>query len=304
MIYRDESNRMDVGPELADLWLDTRYWNGNRPLRTSHVAYLVDEMLADTFGSAEVAFVHTPNGIRLVNGQHTLNAIIKSGRVVRCTVTEFFGEVEDDVSLVYSRMDRGIIRRKGDVLHACNMPERLGLPCSWTKVLNRAVVVIMDGFGEKGGVRHARSYDLGMDLMKEWVKETNLLHECAAGSDKHTLATLHRAAVMAAALVTLRFKPKEAATFWKRVAANDGLSAGQPDHKLVWWLAHTPVRAQGNPVQARAVAACWNAWIEGRSLDKLYADKTRPIRFVGTPYTGKEVIAHGSRLWRAAYPDA
>lgn len=97
---------MQVSPSQAQEWLRSN--RENRRLRQKNVEYLVRQMSTGGYvaGAAVVAF--STDG-RLLNGQHTLNAIIASGCAQ--TVTVQYGMPES----AFGAYDTGLVRSLNDI---------------------------------------------------------------------------------------------------------------------------------------------------------------------------------------------
>jgi len=105
---------MDVGPEKARHWLDNNF--RNRPLKDDVVAAYARDMLNGVW-------VPTHQGVafndrdELIDGQHRLHAIIRSGKTVRMMVT--FGlpaTIEGAEMTTMDAVDRGRTRSVADQL--------------------------------------------------------------------------------------------------------------------------------------------------------------------------------------------
>lgn len=75
---------MEVTPELAVMWLEGNV--GNRPIKSILVGELTNAMLNGTFKLTHQPIAITTDG-RLLDGQHRLLAVIRSGRTVLMNVT-------------------------------------------------------------------------------------------------------------------------------------------------------------------------------------------------------------------------
>jgi hypothetical protein len=150
--------------------------------------------------------------------------------------------------------------------------------------LTAAVKLIASGFQEagKGALRVAgRSNLVVSDLMRDWSKETLCYYDLIAGGEASTLSLFNRAAVIACALLTLRYQPEKASEFWSGIAADDGLRRDDPRKRLLVWLG---LHREKPAMTARAFAVAWRAWIEGRDLELIRFKSTSPIKIEGVPH--------------------
>lgn len=96
-----------VDPATAARWLDGN--NVNRNLRTAKVAQYARDMLAGHWTVSNDAICFAPDGT-LLNGQHRLHAVIKSGATVK------FWVIRNMPAEAMSTMDTGASRTQSDVL--------------------------------------------------------------------------------------------------------------------------------------------------------------------------------------------
>lgn len=96
-----------VNPELAELWL--RGNTANRPIKAALVDDLTNAMLNGTFKLTHQPVAMTSEG-RLLDGQHRLLAIVRSGRTVSLTVAR------DADPETFGVIDAGAKRTLADVL--------------------------------------------------------------------------------------------------------------------------------------------------------------------------------------------
>ncbi len=101
------SKMMDVTPEMAEKWLDGQVHN--RTVRDSKVDEYAADMKAGKWRLTHQAIAFTPED-KLIDGQHRLWAVYRSGVTVRLYVT--FGVPEDTMVTI----DGGINRSLADVI--------------------------------------------------------------------------------------------------------------------------------------------------------------------------------------------
>jgi hypothetical protein len=97
-----------VTPAQAKQWLDVDN-HRNRKLREGRVAYLTDEIRAGRWQVTHIGIAFDPKG-NLLDGQHRLAAIVRSGVAVQMVVAR---NVPPET---YIAMDRGLMRTMPDVL--------------------------------------------------------------------------------------------------------------------------------------------------------------------------------------------
>lgn len=99
-----------VTPEMAALWLE-RNMNGQRSLRQSVVDRYARDMRSGAFGVTHQGIAFDTKG-HLIDGQHRLSAIVKSGCTIKMMV------VRDAPSGTFTHIDAGLSRTAKDVLNS------------------------------------------------------------------------------------------------------------------------------------------------------------------------------------------
>lgn len=98
---------VNVDPKLANKWLIESNLS-NRRLRPSHVKHLADQMLQDRWKLSPEPIVFNKTGL-LLDGQHRLSAIVKSGVNQDMVVA-----IVEDTD-VYKVLDQGVNRTNSDI---------------------------------------------------------------------------------------------------------------------------------------------------------------------------------------------
>ena len=99
---------VNVTPDLASEWLDRN--QGNRNLRMSRVAAMAEDMRAGTWQLTHQGIAFDEDG-NLLDGQHRLAAVVKSGETVQMMVTTGLKRGE-----VMAVLDSGLVRAAEDSL--------------------------------------------------------------------------------------------------------------------------------------------------------------------------------------------
>lgn len=106
-----------VSPQLASEWLE-EMWPGQRVLRKKYVDRLAEDMNLSQFKVGPDAIVRIKG--KLANGQHRLEAVVRSGK------TQSFLVLESDDDDLYKVIDSGLKRTASDgimgMMHAKSIP--------------------------------------------------------------------------------------------------------------------------------------------------------------------------------------
>lgn len=273
----------------ARQWLDDFRFGGQRKLQPNHVALLAQEMRTGRFlpwTSLRVA-LHDDRA-EVLDGQHRLAAVVLTGLPQDFVVVY---DPQSNPSDAYAKLDIGKRRGYIDAAGACDAPEIADLSYWERGVGVRAAEPILAGFvGNHRGTLMSRSATSRLKVVVHHAEGLRLFFRALQGATNHQRDRLRVAGVAATALATLRWHPERAFPFWRQLALAEG-SLGEPAHTFWRWCdANWPTR-QTAPIVPRALAICWNAYFQGRSLRMVRGiDESHPIHLLGTGYTGRVLV--------------
>lgn len=234
----------------------------------------------------------------LVNGQHTLYALLASGVTIPLTIEERPVQSWEEMAQLYSTFDRHRRRHLRQLMKAKKTAEAVELNQGQTEHLSSCLPLLCTGFASVprigGNVRmYINNVNLREAFVRLWTPEASIFYQNIKGAPGTLSQNARRAAVMAVALVTIHTTGTDAEEFWHSVTAPDGLSTKDPRHRLHIFL-RTSFRKDYEPhVYCRYVAAAWNAAWLGRTPQSLQpGDATAPIRLEGTPHKGDKILRY------------
>lgn len=285
-----------IGPaEASDMLLNSKY-QGQRNLSKLAVARYVEAMKNGKWNISETAIVLgvRSNVQHLLNGQHRLCAVVDSNIAQTFIVQR--NEYATDLAMdrAYAAMDQGTKRTPRQGLIALGAHERLGVPIASAEAAVAALRAIGGRF-ESDQYHTALSQRLKSaepqdELLTLWHKEIYSYTHCIKGSDMRVQHRFLRKPVMAVGLLTMRYAPLEATQFWTSTALNNGLLRGQPERVLYDYLTLNDSRSRTLPYHCSVVAGCWNAFVQGREIQKVMGFEDRPISLKKTPFVGDSNI--------------
>ena len=282
---RHQSFNALITPVTAKLIIDNYNYAHQRPLNHQHLHRLAEAMRRDEFREfTPIDFVIKDKKPVLVNGQHTLNAVIVSNKGIWLSVCMHDVKNDSKIEALYSKYDMGRKRGLRDITSA--LPGEFSLPKREIDCLGVAVGVIHRNFALIHGRMDVslnyemRDFEFIKSLMREWKEEAVLFFSLMKGTPNRSL--FERGPVLAVALITLRHKKDMAIDFWRGAAMDDGLRIGDPRKTAIKWLQdHSSASAVG--VQHKVAIKCWNNWCEEKKITKIYPEAGPfPLKIFGT----------------------
>lgn len=267
-----------VTPEMAANW--RKHWDyiGQRPFRPWHCDNLTQEMRSGRFRkNTQVAFMRYQGRYYCTNGQHTLEAVARSGVPQTLCISVEDASSMEDVADDFSRHDTGLARQFGDALAAHAVHEDLGVTRSALHIITAAVTYFASVSGESSQrAAQQLTHDQKIGLVRKHGALARQAFELFEGATTRGYFT--RRTTMVSAMACLRADPDRAKQFYRAMALDDGLRVNDPRKTLLDWLRTrtTPggrygtnsgsVKVAADHELVKAIAAAWNAWVDGRDL--------------------------------------
>jgi hypothetical protein len=290
-----------IDPETAKHWLLEYNFGRQRNIRRKWVSYLAEQMRLGRFRrETSIEFTKTPDGrLELIDGQHRLSAVVESGIAQPFLIHVITLDAQEDAALLYGTTDAHTPRTQEDYLQFAGIPQQLGLSRRQTRSIARAVGFMKNGFMLPRSTEQDRV--IVRSIIEDWALEGVEAFKMVKGKSNTIQRIWERSAILSVILVTLRHAEADAKEFWSAVAADDGLRRVDPRKVCYEALMTMTSRADGKVdrqttrivtphYQARAVAGCWNRWVNNdppsSSTPKVF-DDTAPIKILKTPFKGK-----------------
>lgn len=288
----------EVTPEMAKYWLENNSYTGQRSIRPRHVEYIAQAIDHNLFRkNTVITFCVLGNKHFLVNGYHTLSAIIKRDKPFPLVLEDIEVSSMEEIAFIYSTFDRNLTRSHGDIFSGHNLAEKIHIPKGTLKSYSAGIAVLVTGFTDvhkdTRSIQGAllKNPEIRVKFMLEYQKEARLYFEYEKDVSKLTRSVLQRGHVIAIGLATYRYAEHLASKFWGLLKEDSRLDKNHPSKALLTWLQQTPPKKYPDARYSRYVAACWNAFVEGRNLSKVYSrDEDLPILIQNTPFNGRDVI--------------
>lgn len=293
-VTSDSLDIIDVTPDLAREWLEQMRFPNQRPVRERHVQFLAREIENARFRLSSIDIRSFDGQDYLVNGQHRLHAVIRADATVPMVVVRRSASGLEEVARDYAAFDRGMVRSHVDGLMGYGLADETGMTTKQLSKVSAASPLILGCFqpGQVMG-RAGISTQERAEFVRAWAPFALLACATIGESNIARVRKLYTAPIFAAALVTFRYAPDRAEAFWGRVAENDGLRNGDPEQSLIDFVVTRPAYSGQQTYLSRAVAACWNAAYQGRTLRQVKVmDPSAPLRLLGTPFDGKAILKY------------
>lgn len=278
-----------VTPQMAEDWLEHNHFEQQRKRRPRHVDYLAGELKAGRFRKGTVIEFGVLKGrAYIVNGQHTLAAVVQSGISIELVIVRQTVQTEDALARLYNTHDSGLPRTWVDAYAAMGLNQRWNMTDSEITAYGRAAPYIAGEFTQKG-VREAlanRSKDLRINTMETHHEAAKQYFACLSEAEPPIRKALLLPPMLALGTYTL-FHAKEAAEeFWSLAADDQNLSKTDPP-KVTTILAQRIERRTQKALVGlgQSVIGAWNASVLGKEVKtpKLIKNPTDIVRIFGTP---------------------
>jgi hypothetical protein len=230
----------------------------------------------------------------LINGQHTLQALIRAQVALLLGIEEIHVTSLEEIAAWYGKYDRLRLRTLQHIYEAHDMAAQLNLNKSQTVCLGACLPLLASGFASvpraEGSMRmYTANPRLRMAFMEAWIDEASQFFAAIKGAPGTVGMNVRRGPVMAVALVTYRCTGTDAEEFWHTVCQAEALSQGDPRMALHLFLRSTKAGEYEAHRYSRYIASAWNAAWQGKRSKHLQPQAEHlPIWLEGTPHDGKD----------------
>lgn len=287
---------MTVTPQMAEDWLNHAVYERQRRRAEWHVKRLAIEMEKGRFiAGSQIHFGILANEMKLVNGQHTLAAIVKTRGSISLTVLRTVVGNEKELGQLYSRHDRHRGRTPHDVFLGMGLANELQLEEIEINSFAPALKWVVNGFRRPSVQANPEmaSLDWLASRMTEWSQVARTYFDSVRDARHGMKAAFRRAPVVAVGLATIKHKKERALEFWQGAVADDGLHKLDPRRALNQFLTSNS-SGYGDPViYMRNVAGAWNKFYDDGEMQFLRPGDTGKIGVTirGTPYKAQYLKA-------------
>lgn len=255
---------------MAEDWLNHNVYERQRRRAQWHVDRLAIEMKKGRFiAGTQIHFGLIGKDLKLVNGQHTLAAIVASRQPQQLSVLTTRCDDESELGQIYGRHDRHRGRTPHDAFLGMGLSAELNLPEPEINALGAALKFVLMNFRRVSVTTNAEvatSIDFLAGEMRKWAPIGAAYFDAVSGAQKGRKGAFRRAPVVAIGIATFRHQEKKAFEFWQGAASDDQLHRDDPRRALNNFLVANSSGYGDVMTYMRTVAGAWNAYYESREL--------------------------------------
>lgn len=232
--------------------------------------------------SASLVLAYLPDGtFVVVNGYHTMMAVIAYGMPFRVNVIKIQVADEDELNDLYIHYDRAAIRGIKDTLRGANV--EFDFTAAESTVFAAAIRLMLIGFTDLKNRGRSKATpkrviagddDIVVAGMKDWGEYVTKIFQLIRQVEFKDRKIFTSAGIIAVAMFCYRYVPRKAAAFWETVITPKGnVNMSHPAMLLHTKLnavciptsKHRKIEKLRPPVYARLAATAWNMAMKNKS---------------------------------------
>jgi len=252
----------DIGPNEAETVLLKNSDLQRRISSTSVNLFVEAQKQGQFFDGGAIRFVWDGKDYRLVDGQHRMEAVAKSGIAAKFVVVVVAGDERND----YSKQDQyGRKRSLRDAVFAVRQSVAEGMVNNRLVAYVAALKIIAVDFSDNESQFVAG--ETFYKLFDEYLDAREIIESAPKMPDRFKTRGIYKAPVYAVALATARYAEKRTVQdFWGQVVDDNGLMQNDPRKKLNRFLNEPSVGNGGSKRTWNRIAAtkCWNAFVNNK----------------------------------------
>lgn len=287
-----------VYPEVAQTWLAQHNYEHQRAIRSYHVTTLTKEMMCDRFRQkTQINFCRLGDTYALTNGQHTLSAIVASGRPQLLNVVVLDVESAQQIADDFSRHDTHLTRQLSTSLVAHEMDKYFGVTRTALDKMSAATLFYSYMVGDSPARATAQiSHDEKLVTLKKYGELARSVINIAPISVKGMKSFAARKTTLAPMMVVYNYSPSICEEFYGGMFLDDGLKKGDARKALLNFFRETRTtgggsgtlksdkKAHPDHMLVKAQAIAFNAFVSRKDiiyLRPLAEDKTVEFKNIG-----------------------
>jgi len=240
---------VDITPEIAKRWLEDPNNPKNRPYKPTRARKFAEAMRRGEWSANGEAIMRNSSG-GLLNGQHRLNAVVISGRVIPMAVAEGLD------NKAFDTIDQGYKRTVGDAfsVHGESNAKHLSTAVRWASLIQKQM-----GLRFNPG-RGALTNPQALDFVRKYPD----IRDCLKFTMQHELWPILSYGVSAGLLWHCRKKHRATADwFFSAIGSGAGLKVGDSPLSLRKRLIRERAldgERMNTDVKGLLTLKAWNCW--------------------------------------------
>jgi len=281
---------IDVDKRLAGHLLKSTLFPRQRDVSQQQVDRYVSEMRHGWWiPGSPLFFAVLPNDdMFLLNGQHSLSAVVASGISQPFTATFYGCRDMDEAGHLYSRFDIHRRRSWNDAYKAAGFHEKFSLHKTWIGAFGSSIRLLLARFRpyDREFSEMLYSREMQLRIFEGYIPHANAYIDALAHTTGVRSLVWRRSGVMSVAMELFRYQPKKAAEFFRLASNDDRLPKGEGPKVLLDYLNYTNGMSWENrQLMAYTTMLCWNAFWRGDLVGQVQPGRVTDMRLLGTPWS-------------------
>lgn len=263
------TKNMIIDKIIAIEMLGYNTYEHQRGIRPAHVKELAEKMRAGQYNGGQVVFGINGKGQHVVDGQHTLTAVVASGIPIQAIVKKVDCPTSEDLAHLWQQYDGGIPRGLADYVRSEIGALDIGWSSQFGALIAGAAVIVTHGITRRQITKSEK-----IKLIKDYLTDGAFVRDIA-GETFSSAMHMKRQAVVAVMILSYRISEQDAYLFWTKVKTGEMLEKTDPEYHLRNFLITSAIRGVSltkiaNPREfyVRSVKA-WNCFREGKRMSLL-----------------------------------
>jgi len=258
-----------IDKNIAIEMLQYNTYEYQRGIRQNHVKELAEKIKTGQYNGGQIVFGINRNGQYIVDGQHTLTAVILSGMPIQAIVKKVDCPTHKDLALLWQQYDGGIPRGLADYVRSEIGALDIGWSPTFGAIIAGAAVIATRGISAKLITKSEK-----VKLIKDYLGDGAFVKDIT-GENFSSAKHMKRQAVVAVMILSYRISKKDARLFWEKVKTGEMLEITSPEYHLRNFLMTSAIKGvsltkMANPREfyVRSVKA-WNCFRSGKKMSLL-----------------------------------
>lgn len=282
-----------VNKEVAKALLESTLFPRQRNLNEQNVERLASEMRRGWYipGTPLFFAVLPDKNMYLLNGRHSLTAVVQANAVIPFTFIYYNVANEEEAGHIYSRLDLQRVRSWHDAYRAAGFEGLPGFDVNWVNAFGTAIRALLQNFRDGGYQENNKlllaSREVQLRIFADRLPFAKQYVDSLAHKHGKQALPWRRGTLLAVGVELFKYQPAKAYQFFNGASEDNGLLSNDPRKVLLTYLRNITAfsRTQRNLI-ASAVSLCWNNFYAGGTMRNVYPSSVSSLVIDGTPWNG------------------